>query len=342
MFTADERILGDQMGSGEVRAWGFDVSRDPRREAARFGMSHQNWLWAIFSIGVTAMLAIDLGVFNRRAHPISRKEALGWSILWILISLAFSWGVSAYISPQKGLEFLTGYILEKSLSVDNLFVFIIIFSYFKVKPEFQHRVLYWGIIGALVMRGILIAAGSILIGKFQWILYLFGAFLVYTAIRMALHGEDDGIEPAKNPVVRFFRRFIPVTETDEGSSFFVRREGKWMATPLIVVVIVVETTDLVFATDSIPAIFGVTNDSFIVYTSNVFAILGLRALYFLVAGIVGLFRFLKFGIALVLGFIGVKMLLKDFWHFSTAWSLGIVGSVLAISVLLSIVIPEKK
>jgi tellurite resistance protein TerC len=302
-------------------------------------MTNQLWLWIAFSAVVVAMLALDLGVFHRKAHTVSKKEALGWSLVWIALSLVFCGAISLLVSRQKGLEFLTGWVIEKSLSVDNLFIFILVFSYFKVEPRHQHRILFWGILGALVMRGILIAAGTAMIQRFQWILYFFGAFLVWTAVKMFLHGEEDELEPQKNPVVQFFRRHFPVSDRTEGERFFVVREGRRMATPLFLVVIVVETTDLVFATDSLPAIFGLTDDPFIVYTSNVFAILGLRALYFLLAGVLGMFRFLKAGLAIVLGFIGVKMLVKDFLHIPIGWSLVVVASVLALSILLSLIAP---
>jgi tellurite resistance protein TerC len=303
------------------------------------------WLWIGFNVFVVAMLALDLGVFHRKSHAVSGREALTWSLVWISLSLVFNAAIyfywdrmmpeSTYTNRDAALAFLTGYLIEKSLSVDNIFVFILIFSFFGVPAAYQHRVLFWGILGALVMRGVLIAIGAALLHEFHWIIYVFGAFLIFTGIRMAWSHEEQ-VEPDKNPVVKFFRRFMPVTETFEKDKFFVRRAGRLMATPLFLILLVVESTDLVFAVDSIPAIFAVTEDPFIVYTSNVFAILGLRALYFLLANVMDKFQYLKFGLSAVLIFIGVKMVIVDFYKIPIAVSLGVVAGILGISVLASL------
>ena len=303
------------------------------------------WLWIGFNLFVLVMLALDLGVFHRKAHAVSGKEALIWSIVWISLSLVFNaviyffWDQmrpeSTYTNREAALAFLTGYLIEKSLSVDNIFVFILIFSFFAVPAAYQHRVLFWGILGALVMRGVLIAIGAALLKEFHWIIYVFGAFLIFTGIRMALHREEE-IHPEQNPVVRFFRRFIPVTEDFEKDKFFLRRAGKLMATPLFLILLIVESTDLVFAVDSIPAIFAVTPDPFIVYTSNVFAILGLRALYFLLADVVDKFQYLRVGLSFVLTFIGVKMVITDLYHIPVGTSLAVVAGILAVAVLASL------
>ncbi len=303
------------------------------------------WLWIGFNIFVLAMLALDLGVFHRKAHAVSGREALIWSIVWISLSLVFNvviyfyWDkmvpTSTYTNGEAALAFFTGYLIEKSLSVDNIFVFILIFSFFGVPAAYQHRVLFWGILGALIMRGALIIIGAALLEQFHWIIYVFGAFLIFTGIRMAWNHEEN-VEPDKNPVLKLFRRFMPVTENFEKDKFFVRRAGRLMATPLFLILLVVESTDLIFAVDSIPAIFAVTQDPFIVYTSNVFAILGLRALYFLLANVMDKFQYLKFGLAAVLVFIGVKMVIVDFYKIPIGVSLGVVASILTISVLASL------
>ncbi|HET6823675.1 MAG TPA: TerC family protein [Anaerolineales bacterium] len=309
-------------------------------------MDEPIWLWIGFNVFVLAMLAIDLGVFHRKAHAVSGKEALIWSVVWISLSLLFNliiylyWDrmvpASAYTNSEAALAFLTGYLIEKSLSVDNIFVFILIFSFFAVPSAYQHRVLFWGILGALIMRGTLIFIGAALLEQFHWIIYVFGAFLVFTGIRMALSNSEENVQPDKNPVVKFFRRFMPVTENFERDQFFVRRAGRLLATPLFLILLVVESTDLVFAVDSIPAIFAVTRDPFIVYTSNVFAILGLRALYFLLANVMDKFQYLKVGLSAVLVFIGVKMVIDGFYHIPIGISLGVVASILTISILASL------
>jgi tellurite resistance protein TerC len=303
------------------------------------------WLWIVFNVFVLAMLALDLGVFHRKSHAVSGKEALTWSLVWISLSLVFNAVIyfywdrmapnSSYTNGEAALAFFTGYLIEKSLSVDNIFVFILIFSFFAVPAAYQHRVLFWGILGALIMRGTLIAVGAALLEEFHWIIYVFGAFLIFTGIRMALQHEEH-VQPDKNPVVKFFRRFMPVTENFEKDQFFVRRAGKLFATPLFLILLVVESTDLIFAVDSIPAIFAVTRDPFIVYTSNVFAILGLRALYFLLANVMDKFQYLKFGLSAVLVFIGVKMVIVDFYKIPIGISLGVVAGILTISILASL------
>jgi tellurite resistance protein TerC len=303
------------------------------------------WLWIGFNLFVLAMLALDLGVFHRKSHAVSGKEALLWSLVWISLSLVFNAVIyffwdrmmpdSTYTNRQAALAFFTGYLIEKSLSVDNIFVFILIFSFFAVPAAYQHRVLFWGILGALVMRGTLIAVGAALLQEFHWVIYIFGAFLIFTGIRMALHREEE-VHPEKNPVVKFFRRFMPVTENFERDKFFIRRAGRWMATPLFLILLIIESTDLVFAVDSIPAIFAVTQDPFIVFTSNVFAILGLRALYFLLANVMDKFQYLKLGLSFVLTFIGGKMLVADLYHIPVGTSLAIVASILTISVVASL------
>jgi tellurite resistance protein TerC len=308
-------------------------------------MEESIWLWIGFNLFVLAMLALDLGVFHRKSHTVSAKEALTWSIVWITLSLAFNaviyffWDSmvpgSSYTNREAALAFLTGYLIEKSLSVDNIFVFILIFTFFGVPGKYQHRVLFWGILGALIMRGILIAVGAALLEEFHWIIYVFGAFLIFTGIRMALK-HDENVEPDKNPVVKFFRRFMPVTENFVEDKFFVRRAGQLMATPLFLILLVVESTDLIFAVDSIPAIFAVTQDPFIVYTSNVCAILGLRALYFLLADVMDKFEYLKYGLAAVLTFVGIKMVIVEFYKIPVGVSLGVVAGILTISILASL------
>ncbi len=305
-------------------------------------MDHGILLWVAFNLFVVAMLVLDLKVFHRQAHEVRVKEALLWSAFWIALSLIFNAGIYLVEGYEPGLQFFTGYIIEKSLSVDNLFVFLMIFSYFKVPARYQHKVLFWGILGALIMRGLLIFLGVALIQKFHWILYIFGAFLVFTGIKMAFQRETVEIHPERNLIVRFFKNFIPVTAGYHEWKFFVKVDGKAYATLLFVVIIVVETTDLVFALDSIPAIFAVSRDPFIVYTSNVFAILGLRALYFALAGLLDLFHYLKFGLSIVLAFIGVKMLIESIYDMPILLALAVVGSVITLSIVASILRPRKQ
>lgn len=298
--------------------------------------------WILFNIFVLAMLALDLGVFHRKAHEVKIKEALIWSAVWIALALVFNVGVYYWRGAQTALEFFTGYLLEKSLSVDNVFVFYLIFSYFRVPALCQHKVLFWGILGALIMRAIFIAAGITLIQQFHWVVYFFGAFLVFTGIKMALQ-KDKEIHPERNPIIKLFRRLLPVTkEFDEKSRFFMRIDGSLHATPLFVALLVVETTDVVFAVDSIPAILAVTNDPFIVYTSNVFAILGLRALFFALAGVIRLFHYLHYGLSAILVFVGVKMVLADIYKLPIGIALGVVAGILIASVAASVLWPHKQ
>ncbi len=304
------------------------------------------WWWVGFNCLVLALLALDLGVFNRKAHVVSVKEALGWSALWISLSIGFGLWIGQEMGRQSMLEYYTGYLVEQALSIDNLFVFILVFGYFRIPAELQHRVLFWGILGALLMRGAMILAGAVLIARFHWIIYVFGAFLVITGLRMAF-GSEHAVEPEANPVIRFVRRFIPMTARFHGQHFFVREptepgtRARLVATPLFVVLILIETTDVVFAVDSIPAIFGVTRNPFLVYTSNVFAILGLRSLYFVLANVITKFHLLKYGLAIVLAFVGVKMLLSEIYPLGIGLSLGAVAGVLFGSVLLSLVIAPR-
>lgn len=295
-------------------------------------------LWIGFTVFVLALLALDLGVFHRHAHAVGHREALIWTIVWIGLAVAFNVWIYWEFGSQHGLEFLTGYVIEKSLSVDNIFVFVLIFRYFAVPPQLQHRVLFWGIVGALIMRAVFILLGAVLIQQFHWVIYLFGGFLVFTGIKM-LRGSDVEVHPERNPVVHLVRRFVPISGEYQGAHFFVRQHGRWIATPLLLVLAVIEGTDLVFAVDSIPAIFAVTRDPFIVYTSNIFAILGLRALYFLLAAAMAQFHYLKVGLGAVLGFVGVKMLLSDYYPLPIALSLGVVATLLAGSVIASLLWP---
>lgn len=299
-------------------------------------MINQYILWIGFILFVFLMLALDLGVFNRKAHVIKIKEALLLSLFWISLSIAFNILIYFWFGQQKAVEFMTGYIMEKALSVDNLFVFLMIFSYFNVPSVYQHKILFWGILGALVMRAIFIAAGITLIEQFHVVIYIFGAFLVITGIKMAFH-DDNEIEPEKNPLLKYFRKIMPVTENYEKDKFFVKRLGKYFATPMFVVLLVVESTDVLFAVDSIPAVLAITTDPFIVYTSNVFAILGLRALYFALAGIMPMFYYLNYGLSVILTFVGVKMLISDYYKVSTVVSLGTVAGILVAAVILSVI-----
>ncbi len=304
-------------------------------------MTDNPWLWIGFNAFVLLMLALDLGVFHRKAHVVTFKESIAWTVAWVTLALVFNLGIAHYMGNEKGLEFFTGYVIEKSLSVDNVFVFALLFSYFAVPPIYQHKVLFWGILGALVMRAIMIFLGAALIAKFAWIIYVFGAFLILTGIKMIVKREEE-IHPERNPLVRWFKKLMPVTNDYRGDRFFVKENGIRMATPLFVVLLLVEFSDLIFAVDSIPAIFAVTKDPFIVYTSNVFAILGLRSLYFALAGVLDKFHYLKIGLGVVLAFVGVKMLLAhSAWKIDTHISLGVIVLVLAASVVASLVWPKK-
>jgi len=300
------------------------------------------WAWLGFLGFIAIMLALDLGVFNRRAHVVSLKEALAWCAVWFGLAMAFNLLISQKMGGQAGLEFFTGYIVELCLSVDNVFVFIVIFQYFRVEPRHQHRVLFWGILGAVVMRAIFIFAGISLINRFHWIIYVFGAFLVYTGIKLAIPKKDDGFEPEKNPAVKLARRFLPVTSHFEGGHFFTRLDGRLHATPMFLVLLIVETTDVMFALDSIPAVIAITRNEFIVFTSNIFAILGLRSLYFAVSGIMQLFRYINVGLAVILCFVGFKMLASHYVTIPIKISLGIIGTVLAASILASVLIPSQR
>jgi tellurite resistance protein TerC len=298
-------------------------------------------LWIAFNVFVLGLLALDLGIFHRKAHAVSIKEASIWSAVWILLALVFNLGIYFVWGPEKALEFLTGYVIEKSLSVDNLFVFLMIFQYFATPAIYQHRILFWGIVGALVMRAIFIATGAALLENFHWMIYVFGAFLIVTGIKMLLQG-DEKLAPDKNPVVRLFQRWVPIVNEYQGQRFFVRKDGKIHATLLMLVLVVVETTDVIFAVDSIPAIFAITTDPFIVYTSNVFAILGLRALYFMLAGVMQMFVYLKVGLSFVLCFVGAKMLVVDFYKIPIGISLGVVAGILILSVAASLLVRRKE
>ncbi|HWR14525.1 MAG TPA: TerC family protein [Terriglobales bacterium] len=298
------------------------------------------YFWIGFNAFVVMMLVLDLTVFHRKSHTIKFKEALVWSAFWISLAAIFAGIVYYWRGRAVSLDFITGYLIEESLSVDNLFVFLLIFKYFKVPSQYQHKVLFWGIIGALVMRFIFIWAGVALINRFHWIIYIFGAFLVYTGFKL-FRGTGSDVKPENNPVLKAFRKFFPVTRDYEQDKFFVRHRGIY-ATPLFLVLIVIETTDVVFAADSIPAILAITRDPFIVYTSNVFAILGLRSLYFALSGMMDLFHYLHYGLAVILSFIGVKMLLSNYVHLHTGIALGVVGGVLALSVGASLIWPKRE
>lgn len=297
-------------------------------------------LWAAFNVFILGMLALDLGVFHKRSEEITVKNALFWTGIWITLAMGFNLFIYLYMGKEPAIEFFTGYLIEKSLSVDNIFVIIMIFSYFHVPEAYQHKVLFWGILGALVMRVIFIFAGIELIHRFHWLIYIFGGFLIITGLRMLTSG-DQKIEPEKNPVVKLVRRIFRVTPSFEGDRFFVRRDAKLWATPLFVVVILIEATDLIFAVDSIPAILAITDNAFIVYTSNVFAILGLRSLYFALAGIEKYFHYLKYGLAAILAFVGTKMCLADIYKIPIDVSLISIVGILAIAIAASVIFPKK-
>jgi tellurite resistance protein TerC len=294
--------------------------------------------WVVFGVTIAVILALDLGVFHRKAHVVRAREAAIWSFVWIGLALLFNLGIYFRCGSDRALEFFQAWLIEKALSVDNLFVFLAAFTYFAVPERLQHRVLFWGILGALVTRGVFIAVGAVLLAAFHWVTYIFGAFLVVTAARLLFAGDEE-ICPEKNPVLAIFRRFMRTTSDYDGAHFFVRRAGQLFATPLLTVLVVIEATDVVFAVDSIPAVFGVTRDVFIVYTSNIFAVLGLRALCFLVASLVRRLRYLKSALALVLAFIGGKMLIADHYRISDAISLLVVGGLITGAALLSALIP---
>jgi tellurite resistance protein TerC len=297
-------------------------------------------LWALFTAFVAALLALDLGVFHRRAHAIEPREALGWSLFWIALALGFNVLVWTWFGAQRGMEFLTGYLIEKALSVDNIFVFVVLLSYFRVPAAYQHRLLFWGIVGAVVFRVIFILAGAALLRAFHPVVYIFGGLLILTGIRLLRSPHRP--EPGRNPVIRLARRIIPVTESYSGGAFTVREAGRRLATPMLLALLAVETTDIVFAVDSIPAIFAVTSDPFLVYTSNIFAILGLRALYFLLAGVLDRFHYLKVGLSLVLVFVGLKMLASDVLSVPIGVSLGAIAMLIGGSVVASLLRPRPE
>ena len=299
-------------------------------------MSGEDKLWIVFGILIPVMLILDLGVFHRKAHAVKVKEALIWSAVWIALALLFDLGIYVLVGHEKALNFLTGYLVEESLSVDNLFVFLLIFTYFHVPAHYQHRVLFWGILGAVCMRAIFIVTGLTLLTNLHWIIYIFGAFLIYTAGRLAFSKEEAEIRPEKNPVLRIFRRFVPLTKRYHGSHFLVKGRGRRLATPLLLVLVVIETTDIIFAVDSVPAVLSITQDSFIVYTSNIFAVMGLRSLYFALAGVIEKFYYLSYGLAAILAFLGVKMVISDFYKIPVTISLGVVLGILIIAALLSL------
>lgn len=299
--------------------------------------------WVLFNAFVLAMLAIDLGVFHRKAHEVPVREAAGWTAVWVSLSLIFNFGVYRFLGAEAGLQFLTAYLVEYALSVDNIFIFVLLFGYFRVPRKYQHRVLFWGIIGAILMRGTMIAAGSLLLERFEWVIYIFGAFLVITGARMAFSG-DETLEVEANPIIRILRKFVPITSEYHGQKFIVQEHyggvTRKVATPLFVVLMMIETTDLIFALDSIPAVFAVTRDPFLVYTSNLFAILGLRSLYFLLSGVIHKFHYLKLGLAVILVFVGTKMLIHHYYEVPTVLSLGVIATVLVLSGVASLLFPK--
>jgi len=304
-------------------------------------MTSQILIWVGFNIFVLLLLALDLGVFHRGARVIKLKESLVWSAVWIIVALLFNAVIYFWRGTGVALQFLTGYLIERSLSVDNLFVFLLIFNYFRVPARYQYKVLFWGILGALIMRAIFIAAGVTLINMFHWMIYVFGAFLVIIAVKIAFEKEKE-IHPENNPVLKLFRKFMPVSDNYTNDKFFIKKTGKTFATPMFIVLLVIETTDVIFAVDSIPAILAITTDPFIVYTSNVFAILGLRALYFALAGVMELFHYLNIGLAVILAFVGVKMLISNFYEIPVSVALGVVVLTLTVSIIASLMFPQQQ
>lgn len=297
--------------------------------------------WIFFAVFILAMLALDLGVFNRKSHVIKMKEAMLWTLFWVILALLFCAGVYFFYGHSKAMEFFAGYLIEYSLSIDNLFVFMLIFRFFNVPHEYEHKALFWGILLALVTRGVFIFAGVALINTFDWIMYLFGAFLIFTGVKLALNKETE-VHPDKNIAIKLLRYFVPVTKTFSGAKFFIVKRGVRFATPMLAVLLALETTDILFAVDSVPAVLAITKDPFIVYTSNVFAILGLRSLFFAISSLMKLFHLLHYGLAAILSFVGVKMLIEDFFHVPVAASLLIIASILAVSIISSIIWPEKE
>ncbi|MFU8813215.1 MAG: TerC family protein [Balneolaceae bacterium] len=303
-------------------------------------MEYSLTVWVVFNIFIISMLVVDLMVFNRKPHEISIRESLVWTGIWIVLAILFGIGLYYYSGPDQALDYFTGYLIEKSLSVDNIFVFLLIFTYFGVEPKYQHKVLFWGIFGALVFRFIFIFAGVALIERFHWMIYLFGAFLVFTGIKLAFE-KDKEIRPERNPILKLVRRFIPITKEYHGQNFFIRKRGRLIATPMFVVLIVIETTDIVFAVDSIPAIMAITRDTFIIYSANAFAILGLRALYFALAGVMRLFHYLHYGLSFILVYVGVKMLLEDLYTIPTWITLTVLIGTITLSIIASLFFPKK-
>lgn len=303
-------------------------------------ISNEFMLWAIFGTAILIMLALDLGVFHRKSHEISIKEALTWSLAWIVVAAIFNILIYLRMGTETAIEFAAGYLVERTLSFDNLFVFLLVFSYFKVPSMHQYKVLFWGILAALVMRGAFIIAGIELIYNFHWIIYLFGAFLLVTGLKMLVRKDEDEIDVGRNPVLKLTKRFLQTTDDYGDGNFFIRSSGKLFATPLFIVLLVVETTDIIFAFDSVPAILGITLNPFVVYTSNIFAILGLRSLYFALAGCLMMFHYLSHGVTLILIFIGTKMLVSGYYEIDAAVALGIIVLILAGSIGLSIVLPN--
>lgn len=304
-------------------------------------METNAWYWIGFNAFVLIMLALDLGVFHKKTHEVKVKEALIWTAVWIALAMVFNAGIFHFFGKEKGVEFLTGYVIEKSLSVDNIFVFIMVFSYFQIPTKYQHKVLFWGVLGALLMRAIFIFAGVALISKFHWIIYIFGGFLIFTGFKM-LFQEDKPIEPEKNPLIKLVRKILPVSNELHGDKFIIKQGAKTIATPLLLVLVLIEFTDLIFAVDSIPAILAISKDPFIVYTSNVFAIMGLRSLYFALSGITQYFVYLKYGLAAILIFVGTKMLIVDFYKVPVLLSLLIIVTILAISVIASLMVKSTE
>lgn len=296
-------------------------------------------VWTIFAVTIVTALAVDLGIFNRQSHTVTPKQAAAWTGVWMALALAFNGLIYQRSGSAKAMEFFQGWLLEYALSIDNVFVFLLIFRYFKIAPEHQHRVLFWGIIGAVVSRAVFIVLGTAVVSRFHFVMYILGAFLVYSGIKI-LRQKDDDLDPGKNPVLALFRRVIPTTDQYDGNKFVTRINGRLTATPLLVVLVVVEVSDIMFAVDSIPAVLGITKDVFIVFTSNIFAILGLRSLFFLIEALVQKLRFLKVGVAVILAFIGVKILIERWWHMPVAMSLGVLAGILLVATVLSLLFPS--
>jgi tellurite resistance protein TerC len=298
-------------------------------------MSHEFLFIFLFSIAVVILLILDLGIFHRKVHAISIKESLYWCLFWVSLALLFNVVVYFWLGSHAAMNFLAGYLIEESLSIDNLFVFIVIFTYFAVPETYKYKVLFWGIVGAVVMRAMFIFAGIAIIKRLHWMIYVFGIFLIITAIKLITQ-KDKKVEPERNPIVRFFRKFVPVTPEYEGGKFFVRRAGKTFATPLFIVLVAIETTDIIFALDSIPAVLAITTDPFIVYTSNIFAILGLRSIFFALSGLMQLFHYLGHGVAAILGFVGIKMLISEYYQMPIGIALGFIVVILTVSIICSV------